>query len=207
MDLRRPYRSKSPTLSLLLLLARVGCAGQKETLQAIRGDGGPPGIDLSGSWVMQDDFEAMQRRIDRAIEQTDGVDERGILRGMLATEPRQRQSSGRAEGGLVFVFLENGRNLRITQTETGLFIAFDRSVVEEYRFGEARTARTGGAVAQRVSGWLDGGYVIATLDEQGMKLTERYRLDAARDQLTREITLRSAENESVTVVQTFDRRN
>ena len=207
MHHRRACPSGFPTLSLLLLLATVGCAGSKEMLEPIRSDRGPPGIDLSGSWLMQDDFEAMQKRLDRAIEQTDGVDERRILRGMLATEPRQARSSGRAEGGLVFVFLENGRHLRITQTETGLFIAFDRSVVEEYRFGEARMVRTGGAVAQRVSGWLDEGYAVETLDEQGMKLTERYRLDATGNQLMREITLRSAEKESVTIVQTFVRRN
>lgn len=202
----RPRSSLLPALAVLLSIAIAGCSGSKETLQPIRSGNTPPGIDLSGSWVMQDDFEAMQQRLDRAIGQTDGVDERRILQGMLATEPRQR-SSGRAEGGLVFVFLENGRNLRITQTATGLFIAFDRSVVEEYRFDEMRMVRTGGAVAQRVSGWLDDGYVIETLDEQGMKLTERYRLDAARDQLTREVTLRSAEKESVTIVQTFVRRN
>ena len=196
-----------PALSMLLWLAIAGCSGSKEMLQPIRGGSAPPGLDLSGYWTMQDDFEAMQQRLDRAIEQTDGVDERRILRGMLATEQRQTRSSGRTDGGLVFVFLENGRELRITQTETGLFIAFDRSVVEEYRFGEARMARKGGAAAQRVSGWLDDDYVIETLDEQGMKLSERYRLDAARDQLTREVTLRSAENDTVTIVQTFVRRS
>lgn len=173
-------------------------------LQPIRGQG-PAGIDLSGVWIMQDDFEAMARRVDRAVQQTDGVDERDILRGIVTLDPERRRRPQRKVGGLVHVFLENARRLRITQTDTALFIAFDRSVVEEYRFGEARMARTGGAVAQRVSGWQDGGYVIETLGEDGMKLTERYRPAESGARLTREIVLRSAEMESVSIVQSFAR--
>ncbi|MDX1482628.1 MAG: hypothetical protein R3315_13175 [Woeseiaceae bacterium] len=178
-------------------------------LEPIRGEQ-PSGVDLSGVWRMQDDFEAMERRIDRAIRQTDGVDERKLLRGMLGTTDTERVSRSRRRnrdvGGLVHVFLESAGTLRITQTNAGLFIAFDRSVVEEYRFGEARGIQTGGASAQRVSGWDGEDYVIETLDETGMKLTERYSM-AGDDVLTREITLRSAEMDSVSIVQTFTRRS
>ena len=104
------------------------------------------------------------------------------------------------------VFLESAGTLRITQTDAGLFIAFDRSVVEEYRFGEARGIQTGGASAQRVSGWDGEDYVIETLDETGMKLTERYSIADNGHRLTREITLRSAEMDSVSIVQTFTRQ-
>ena len=64
--------------------------------------------------------------------------------------------------------------------------------------------RTGGAVAQRVSGWEGNQYVIETLDEDGMKLTERYEL-VGTDRLTREITLRSKELDQITIVQTYRR--
>ena len=178
-------------------------------LQPIPG-AAPAGVDFTGIWYMQDDVEAMDRRIDRAIRQTDGVDERDLLRGMVGgTETervRRSRRSNRDVGGLVHVFLESAGRLRITQTDAGLFIAFDRSVVEEYRFGEARQIRTGGATAQRVSGWVGRDYVVETLDQTGMKLTERWSLGDGDRRLTREIVLRSAEMESVSIVQTFARQ-
>jgi len=197
---------KTPALTGLLLLA--ACAGQREVLEPIPGTV-PPDVDFSGIWIMQDDERAMDRRIDRAIRQTDGVDERDLLRGMVGTTDSKRvrrsRRSDRDVGGLVHVFLESAGRLRITQTDAGLFIAFDRSVVEEYRFGEARQIQTGGATAQRVSGWDGRDYVIETLDQTGMKLTERWSLADDGRLLTREIVLRSAEMESVSIVQTFTR--
>lgn len=189
-------------------VALAGCAGQREQLVPIRG-GNEAAIDLSGRWRMQDDPDEMARRIDRAVRETDGVDERDLLRGIVRRDeqPGRRTSSRRRRdvGGLAHVFLESGRTLRISQTDAGLFIAFDRSVVEEYRFGEARMARTGGAVAQRVSGWQDRAYVIETLDEAGMKLTERYSLLDGGATLRRDIVLRSPDMQSVSIVQTFAR--
>lgn len=188
----------------LALLLTSGCAGEKELL--VPKDAAiPAGTDLSGRWEMQDDFDDMQRRIARAIRQTDGVDESKLMRQTGARAQSGRRRSRGDVGGLVHVFLENASTLKITQTDDGIFIGFDRSVVEEYRFGEARTIQVGGAVAQRVSGWEGEQYVIETLDEEGMKLTERYQLvDSARS-LTREIVLRSKEMEQVRIVQTFSR--
>lgn len=186
------------------MLSTLGCAGEKERLVP-KSASLPPDTDLSGRWVMQDDFDDMQRRIARAIRQTDGVDERDILRQSSDRRQPGTRSSRRDVGGLVHVFLENAVTLKITQTDAGLFIGFDRSVVEEYRFGEARTVRVGGAVAQRVSGWEGEHYVIETLDEDGMKLTERYRLVDADRRLTREIVLRSKDMQQVTIIQTFVR--
>ena len=153
---------------------------------------------------MQDDYADMQRRITRAIRQTDGVDERDLLRAPSRTS---RNSRGRQRdvGGLVHVFLENDAALRITQTADGLFIGFGRSVVEEYRFGEARRVSVGGATARRVSGWDGSTYVIETLGDAGMKLTERYRVTPRGQNLQREIRLRSKDMEQVTIVQTFAR--
>ena len=188
----------SVTAALFAMLS--ACAGEKEMLLPIE-EPTPAGVDLSGRWVMQDDFDDMKRRIERAIRRTDGVDEKKILRRM--TSQRGGRASSRDVGGLVHVFLENAANLKITQTDNGLFISFNRSIVEEYRFGEARIIRTGGAVAQRVSGWNGDIYVIETLDEDGMKLTERYTLLNSNRTLTREITLRSNKSDTVTILQTY----
>jgi len=184
-----------------------GCAGPQELLQPIS----PvqvDEIDLAGTWIMLDDVNTMENRIQQAVRQTDGVDESELLRGMMSSsnqDPRRRRRRG-SVGGLVHVFLENARRLRISQTDAGLFIAFDRSIVEEYRYGEMRRVSKGGAVAQRASGWEPGGYRIETLGEEGMKLTERYMLQRGGDELVREIVLRSAELDEVTIVQTFERQ-
>ncbi len=189
--------------ALLLSVALLaGCGGSGEMLVPVRG-AVPENVDLSGEWRMQNDVAAMERSLTDAIRRTDGIDEGELMQNIMQ---QNRSSRRRADvGGLVHVFLQTGERLRITQTDAGLFIAFDRSVVEEYRFGEARVVNKGGAVAQRVSGWDGSNYVIETLDKEGMKLTERYALDA--DALSREIVLRSNEMEEVQVTQSFSRIN
>lgn len=210
-----PNPSRSPisvaynVAALIVVACIAGCAANVEQLVPVR-NAVPDDVDLSGRWRMQDDVAAMRERIDDAIRRTDGVDERDLLRGMTGTAARQdgrrRRSNGREAGGLVHVFLENDERLRVTQTDSGLFIAFGRSVVEEYRFGEARMVQTGGAAAQRVSGWDGRAYRIETLDRTGMKLTERYTLEASGNRLVREIRLRSADLATVSIVQTFVRQ-
>ena len=197
-------RRRLDVISTMLLCAALltGCGGPKEMLVPVRGPV-PEDINLSGEWRMQDDAADMERSLNEAIRRTDGVDERELMRAIMARGNSSRRN--REVGGLVHVFLENARRLRITQTDAGLFIAFDRSVVEEYRFGEARMVSKGGAVAQRVSGWDGTTYVIETLGEEGMKLTERYTVDA--DALSREIVLRSKEFDEVQLTQTFRRIN
>lgn len=198
-------RKASCACSVLLLSAVLAaCAGQRELLEP-KSAAVPQGIDFSGEWRMQDDFEDMDRRLERAVRETDGIDEAQFLRRIANVRSGNRRPSRGNVGGLVHVFLENGERLKITQTDAGLFIGFDRSVVEEYRFGEMRLISTGGARAQRVSGWETDQYVVETLDEEGMKLTERYTLVDAGGSLTRHITLRSSDMEQVTIVQTFSR--
>lgn len=189
----------------VLVLTISGCASEPEQLLPKSGVR-PENVNLSGRWLMQDDFSDMQRRIQRAIRETDGVDERDFLRRPpSSTAVRGGRRARRDVGGLVHVFLENAAVLKITQTDDGLFVGFDRSVVEEYRFGEARPINIGGAIARRVSGWENDGYVIETLGNSGMKLTERYRLVGEGARLTREIVLRSKSLQQVTIVQTFSR--
>ena len=93
----------------------------------------------------------------------------------------------------VRVFLYDGRRLKLTQTEDGLFISFDRAVVKEYRFGEDRRINVGEIEAQRVSGWAGERYVIETLDDEGVILREEYSLADAGRSLKRRVTIRRDE--------------
>lgn len=195
-------RLRNPCLLLVALFLAAACSGEKERLLPI-GFAVPENVDLTGRWVMRDDIDEMARRIERAIRETDGIDEKKLLRKIASRQQRGGRGSSGDVGGLVHVFLENASRLKITQTVDGLFVAFNRSIVEEYRFGEARMIRTGGAVAQRVSGWDGEQYVIETLGEEGMKLTERYTLVEPGRLLTREIVLRSEDLEQVAIVQTY----
>ncbi len=109
------------------------------------------------------------------------------------------------KGGLVYVFLETGTALKVTQTAHALFISFDRSVVEEFRFGESRLVSVGEVEAQRVTGWEGTQLVVETLDKNGIKLTERFHLTNGGATLQRQITFRSKKLEEETIVQEFDR--
>lgn len=114
-------------------------------------------------------------------------------------------ASGRKDGSLVHVFLETGKTLKITQTDYGLFISFDRAVVEEYRFGENREVKVGEAAAQRASGWEGDHYLIETLDDDGDLLTETYRLGDGDKTLVRTITITGHKKTSLDIRQTFER--
>lgn len=106
---------------------------------------------------------------------------------------------------LVHVFFETGKSVKITQTSSGLFISFDRSVVEEYRFGENRTVSVGEIVAERVSGWEGSSYVIETLDKNGAKLIDTYRLDEGGKELNRSVSIWSRNASQLALEIVFDR--
>lgn len=164
-------------------------------------------VDLSGDWQLRGDPALIRAALNRAIRDTDGVNDKIVFERQGNTAPRPGQrSDGRVKGGLVDVFFTDGERLQITQTPSGLFVSFDRAVVEEYRFGENRKIRVGQAEGQRVSGWDGADYLIETLDRSGMKLTERYQLSNDRQTLTRRITFRSKKGETASVIQSFRRR-
>jgi hypothetical protein len=188
------------SLASLLLL---GACSTPEVLEP-RDGAVPVGTDLSGDWVMRQISPAERRRIRDAINKTDGVDEEDIFKPKSAARTASRSRRSR-KGGLVYVFLETGTALKVTQTEHGLFISFDRSVVEEFRFGENRLVSVGEVEAQRVTGWDGNQLVVETLDKNGMKLTERFQLKDSGKTLQRQITLRSQKLEEETIVQEFDR--
>jgi hypothetical protein len=106
---------------------------------------------------------------------------------------------------LVHVFLEMGKTLKVTQTASGLFFSFDRSVVEEYRFGENRQISVGAIAASRVSGWEGQTYVIETLDEERGKLIETYRMEKGGSVLIRTIMILHRKDEKLSLEQVFNR--
>ena len=179
----------------------AGCAAPE--VLAPRDAAVPSGVDLSGDWRIRTDQREDERQLRQAIRRTDGVDEEDIYR------PPSRQSSSRrsrsVKGGLVYVFLETGAALKVTQTDHALFISFDRAIVEEFRFGENRIVSVGEVQAQRVTGWVEDALVVETLDRNSMKLTDSYRLVSGGQVLERTITLRSSKGERETIVQLFDR--
>ncbi len=191
----------------LVLLPILLCACGTPEVLLPKSAAVPAGVDLSGQWKFRPESMRDQPRINEAIDRTDGVDNKTIMREMINQQRRSatRRSSG-TEGGLVGIFLETGDSLKITQTPHALFISFDRAVVEEYRFGENRPVSIGQADAYRVSGWEGDTYVVETLGEKGMKLTDRYSLAGEKRRLVRHITLRSRKMEEVTIVQEFDRQ-
>jgi hypothetical protein len=162
-------------------------------------------VNFSGDWVIRPDSAVGPERLQSAVGKA-AADDPNII--PLPPDNRrampQRQPS-RTRGGLVQVFLQSGRNLKVTQTAHGIFISFDRSVVEEFRFGENREISVGEIVAQRVSGWEGNRYVVETLDRKGMKLTEKLYLSDDGETLHRDIALRDNKNRDVTFQQSFAR--
>ena len=188
-------------LGLCLLL---GACSTPEILEPRDGTV-PAGTDLSGNWVMREVPPAERRRLREAISKTDGVDDSEFFKRQQPAQGRSRGGSRSFKGGLVYVFLETGTALKLTQTPHALFISFDRSVVQEFRFGENRLISIGAVEAQRVTGWDGNQLVVETLGENGMKLTERFQLTDNGKTLRRQITFRSKKLEEETIVQEFDR--
>lgn len=179
-------------IAALSLAVIAGCVG-KEVLAPKSADSA--GIDLTGQWQLRDTGETAAERIRDAAFAAAGGNEPLVS--------RQSRSSGSSAS--VHVFLETGRDVKITQTDSGLFISFDRSVVEEYRFGENREVSVGPIHADRVSGWQGSTYVIETLDENGAKLVETYQLQEGGLALQRKITIIDKKRPQLAVEQTFDR--
>ena len=114
-------------------------------------------------------------------------------------------SQPEARDEAVHVFLKTGKSLKITQTEDGIFVSFDRSVVEEYRYGENRRISIGQITAERASGWAEKGYVIETIDEDGALLIDTYRLRNAGESIRRTIVLMDRDRELLSLQLDFDR--
>lgn len=193
-------------LAIVVLMVGSGCAGREELLA--KSAVVPAGVDLSGQWRLRDDRSDSEKKI-AAAQWRAGSGGEDIMRLASRTSQRSGQRSHgrpRSSGGTsVRMFLEAGESLKVTQTEHGLFISFDRSVVEEYRFGEKREISVGPVIADRVSGWEGDTYVIETLDVDGAKLIETYRLFENGRQLRRTIAIVHNDEEQLAIEQNFDR--
>jgi hypothetical protein len=126
---------RSTSLFALVLLA--GCV-EPEVLDPRDGTV-PVGVDFTGTWEILSNFREDQRQLARAISRTDGIDDREIFRQSSRPSNSSRSRSGKAKGGLVYIFLETGESLKITQTDYALFVSFDRS---SRNFALANTARS-----------------------------------------------------------------
>lgn len=193
----------SVILSALLLL---GACVTPEVLEPRDGTV-PDGVDFTGNWRIRSNSMKDLAQIRDAIRRTDGIKDDDLFRQPDRQSTVQGRQSGRRnqKGGLVHVFLELGEALKVTQTDNALFISFDRSVVEEFRFGENRMVSVGEIQAQRVTGWEGNTLVVDTLDRNNMKLTERFRLRKDGDEMERSIQFRSKAKEEAEVIQVFDR--
>ncbi len=119
------------------------------------------------------------------------------------TQQKRRKSND--DYSDVWIFIETGKRLRVTQTADGLFISYDRAVVEEYTFGENRTASVGPIEVQRVSGWIGHELVIESMGKQGHVLTETWALEDDNSVLVRQILLVKGEDQLFSATQVFDR--
>ncbi len=180
----------------LFAAALVACAAKPVLLP--RPGGNPGGIDLSGNWELRGGAD-----VPLVEEQTIVIPKRSSSR---PEDQRVTRRDNRVKGASAHVFLESGKTLKITQTAYGVFMSYDRAVVEEYNFGENRTVEVGPIEAQRVTGWEGPVLVIETLDDQGNVLTERWRLDNAGAVLVRDIRIARGDNVKLALQQLFDRR-
>lgn len=178
----------------ILLLVLTSCASQEPL--AARSAEPLAGIDFSGTWLLRDIDSADQHDIIRAVRLAEG-DKSGSKRS-------HRSSSSRKKSAMVHVFLETGRSLKITQTPYAFFVSVDRSVVEEFRFGEHRSVHVGQIVGERVSGWEGPVYVVETRDQNGFRLIERFWLSDDKSVLNREITFRGRNDLVGTAMQFYD---
>ena len=182
-------------LAAALMLALIACA----TREPLVPHSAEPleGVDFSGTWLLRDIDSADQRDVIRALRRAEG-DKSGGTRS-------RKSASSRKRSALVHVFLETGSLLKIVQTPYAFFVSVDRSVVEEFRFGEHRSINVGQIVAERVSGWDGPVYVVETRDKNDIKLIERFWLSDDKSILNREITFLGKNDLTGTAMQFFDK--
>jgi len=181
-----------PVIGALFALIAAGCAAPVEL--PARSAANPAGTNLTGNWQLRVDPDARDARPERQEE---------LIRLPPPTSPRRQQVAvrdtrrGESKGPSVHVFIETGKALKITQTPDGLFVSFDRAVVEEFTFGENRLISVGPIEAQRVSGWDGPVFVVETMDEKGARLKETWTLGGGDQELVREIGIVDDDNEQL----------
>ena len=200
------FRRFSQILTFTILLGVVslsGC-GSKPVLVS-KHAGVPVGVDLSGQWFVRDASSANRQPAlgaDEGIRIPTTGSQRSVQGQGQSTRSHSR--GGGLGGASVRVFLEFGESLKITQTYFGLFISYDRSVVEEYTYGENRIVKIGPIEATRVSGWDGQSFVVETLDDSATILYETWHLEEAGKVLIRDVRISNDETDSFVRQQVFD---
>lgn len=155
----------------------------------------PIGIDMTGFWQLRGKSGGPDAGAEEPF-----IIQSGSRRVQLAR--RNRNSSAISAQ----VFLVFGSSLKISQTDFGLFISYDRSVVEEYTFGENREISIGPIEALRVSGWEGASFVVETLDDSGFTLIETWRLHNDDSVLVRDVRVNKRDKDHYTQQQIYDRK-
>ena len=127
-------------------------------------------VDLSGQWTLRGGL-VRPTQVEPTIRIPPPTNR------TMQSGGRSVSGRSRAKGSSVYVFMESGKDLKVTQTTYGLFFSFDRAIVEEYAFGENRMVNIGPIAAQRVAGWDGPSFVIETMDEKGNVLKEVWTLE------------------------------
>ena len=182
---------------LICVLALHACAA-KPQLES-RSSANPAKVDLSGEWHIRASGPAPLAR--------EGEQPQTILMPKMPSasqSPQNQRRVSRSEEADVWIFLETGQAVKMTQTTDGLFISFDRSVVEAYTFGENRTVSVGPIEAQRVTGWIGAELVIETMGKRGAVLTETWALEEDGTVLVRNIRVIKGNAELFSARQVFD---
>ena len=174
-----------PHLFILILVATfIGCNSKNITLE-VNSSSAPTGVDFSGLWQFKDNHISSHLLKKNNPSKEYNANELKDL--------SRRQNS--LANSLIKLFFESGKSLKITQTEFSLFISYDRSIVEEYSFGENRLISVGPIQAKRVSGWKNDSFVIETLDESGTLLSEDWHLQNDGMNLIRNIQITIGQTE------------
>jgi hypothetical protein len=191
------YSSRLLTLlaAICFLPLLLSACGSPPILES-KGRVAPAGVDFSGFWQLR--VEPNAQRTSRNSDTRDSL----VPTNRTQRSRRERDRSGASAQ----IFLEYGSSLKITQTDYGIFISYDRSVVEEFTFGEKRLISIGPIEALRVSGWEGDLFVVETLDDSGTTLHESWRLNSDDAVLVRNVRISKGEAITFEHQQTFDRQ-
>lgn len=187
------FKNISHLLLLTLLATLIGCNSKNIILEA-KSSFAPSGIDFSGLWQFKDDQVSSHLFLNKNSSEEFKANESKDL--------SRRQNS--LANSSIRLFLETGKLLKITQTEFSLFISYDRSIVEEYSFGENRLVSVGPIQARRVAGWKDDYFLVETLDESGTLLLENWHLQNDGTNLIRDIQITIGQTEIYRNRQVFE---
>jgi len=194
--------SRILTFTILLGVVSLSGCGSKPVLVS-KHAGVPVGVDLSGQWLVRDASSA-NRQPALGADEGIRIPTAGSQRSGQGQSTRSHSRGGGLGGASVSVFIEFGESLKITQTYFGLFISYDRSVVEEYTYGENRIVKIGPIEATRVSGWDGQSFVVETMDDSATILYETWHLEEAGKVLIRDVRISKDETDSFVRQQVFD---